>query len=313
MGIGSVTSTNSMSDMRTLTSVSSDSKIKNIENEISKAKQQMQKISPKDELSAIEKETQRKKFQKEISSLNTELKQHQETLRKSQRREIMMAELQEDQAPAKEEKAEDRIQQTETSLDKADEKKLPTDGQQAERPGTVLVDNSDGTVILKGRINQDEKSSVEADEKQADETKEKDTAEKEDKDTGLSHKKISAIISAESSVQQANRQGVIVAQTRDGIAILKGEMNQDEKRNVDTEKKQAQLEKMEQKEQRAILFQSSILGEANNTMKSAADTNVTGINDKAWGNAKNNAFINAINVSQEETQAAQQRFYVSFS
>ena len=313
MGIGSVTSTNSMSSMRTLTSVSSDSKIKNIENEITKAKQQMQKISPKEELSAIEKETERKKFQKEISSLNTELKQHQETLRKSQRREIMMAKLQEDQTPTKEEKSEDKIQQTETSLDKADEKKLSADGQQAERPGTVLVDNSDGTVILKGRINQDEKSSVEAEEKQADETKEKDTAEKEDKDTGLSHKKISAIISAESSVQQANRQGVIVAQTRDGIAILKGEMNQDEKRNVDTEKKQAQLEKMEQKEQRAILFQSSILGEANNTMKSAADTNVTGINDKAWGNAKNNAFINAINVSQEETQAAQQRFYVSFS
>ena len=321
MGIGSVTSTNSMSSMRMLTSVSSNSKIKDIENEITNAKQQMQKISPKEELSAIEKETERKKLQREISSLNTELKQHQETLRKSQEREIRMAELQEDQKPAKEEKSEDKIQTTETSSDKADEKNLPADGQQTGRQGTVLINNSDGTVILKGKINQDEKSGVDTQEKQADETKEKGIAEKEaktidgdaSKDSSLSHKKIYAIVSAGSSVQQANRQGTIIASTRDGIAILKGEINQDEKRGVDTERKQAELEKMEKREQRAISFQSSILGEANNTMKSAAETNVTGINDKAQVNVNNNAFVNAIKAAQEETQAAQERFHISFS
>ena len=70
---------------------------------------------------------------------------------------------------------------------------------------------------------------------------------------------------------------------------------------------------MEKKEQRAIAFQSSILGEANNTMKSAAEIKVTGINDKTRVKAENNAFINAMKASQEETWAAQQRFYVSFS
>ncbi|MDE6675864.1 MAG: hypothetical protein K2K19_13825 [Acetatifactor sp.] len=315
MGIGSVTSTNSMSSMRMLTAVSSDSKIKNIQNEITNAKQQMQKISPKEELSVAEKETERRKLQKEISSLNTELKQHQEELRKSQTREIRMAELQEDQKLTKEEKPE-------TSLDKADEKNQPNDKQQTGRPGTVITSNSDGTVIFKGIANQDEKSGVDTEEKQADETKENGIAEKEAKavdddaakDTGLSHKKIYAIVSADSSTRQANRQGTIIANTRDGIAILKGEMNQDEKRGVDTEKKQAELEKMEKREQRVIAFQSSILGEANNTMKSAAETNVTGINDKTQVNinAKSNAFINAIKASQEETQAAQQRFHISF-
>lgn len=321
MGIGSVTSTNSMSGMRMLTAVSTNSKVKNIQKEITDAKQQMQKISPKEELSVNEKEIERKKLQNEISSLNTELKQHQETLRKSQKREIMMAELQESQELTKADKSEDKKPTPETSLDKENEKNLPADRQQAGRPGTVLINNSDGTVILKGAINQDEKPGIDAEEKQADESKEKAIAEIEEKntdsdtakDTGLSHKKIYAIVSADSSARQAGHQGTVIARTRDGIAILKGEINQDEKRGVDTEKKRAALEKMEKKEQRAISFQSTILGEANKTMKSAAGANVTGTNGKAQVNAANNAFFNAIKVSQEATLAAQQKFHFSFS
>ena len=305
MGIGSVTSTNSMSSMQTLKAVSTDPKIKKIQSEITNVKRQMQKLSPTEELSDNEKEIEREKLQKEISSLNTKLKQHQEELRKSQNKEIRMAELQEDQKLTKEEKAED----------KADEKNLPTNKQQTGSQGTVIANNNDGTVILKGKMNQDEKRSIDTEEKQADETKEKEAKTiNSDTDTefSLSHKKIYALVSADSSVRQASRQGAVIASTRDGIAILKGEINQDEKRGVDTEKKQAELEKMEKKEQRAIAFQSSILGEANNTIKTAVETNVTGTNDKEQVHAKNNAFINALKVSQEEPQAAQQRFHVSF-
>ena len=320
MGIGSVTSMNSMSGMQMTMAGSTDSKSKSIQNEITGVQQQIQKLSSKEELSVNEKTNERKKLQKEISSLNTELKQHQDELRKSQKREIMMAELREDQNPTREKKPEDKIQKTETSLDKADEKNLPTDKQQTGRQGTIIASNSDGTVILKGNLNQDEKRRVDTEEKQADETRENNIAEKEDKtidgdvakDTGLSHKKIYAIVSADSSVRQAHRQGTIIANTRDGIAILKGEINQDEKRGVDTEKKQSELEKMEKKEQRTIAFQASILGEANNTMKSAAETNVTGINDKTQVKVNNNAFINAMKASSEETLAAQQQFYISF-
>ena len=305
MGIGSVTSTNSMSSMQMLKAVSTDPKIKKIENEITNAKQQMQKLSPTEELSNNEKEAEREKLQKEISSLNIKLKQHQEELRKSQNKEIRMAELQEDQKLTKEEKSED----------KADEKNLPTDKHQTGSQGTVIANNNDGTVILKGKMNQDEKHSVDTEEKQADETKEKEAKtinSDTDTESSLSHKEIYALVSADSSVRQASRQGAVIASTRDGIAILKGEINQDEKRGVDTEKKQAELEKMEKKEQRAIAFQSSILGEANNTMKTAVETKMPGINDKTLVNAKNNAFINALKVSQEEPQAAQQRFHVSF-
>lgn len=313
MGIGSITSTSSMSSMQINTAGSTDTKSKKVEDEITSAQQQLKKLSSTQELSVAEKANERQKIQKEISSLNTELKQHQEELSRSQKREAMMAELLEDTKPANEEKSEDKIQTTKASSDKPDEKNLPAGEQQTGQQGNVILKNDDGTVILKDSA------------KQADETKENDTAEKEkatkDKDrdkaadAGMTSKEAHAMISADSSIQQAGRQGAIVAKTRGGIAVLKGEMRQDEKRGIDTEKNQAELEKMEKKENRAIAFQSSTLGEANNTMKSA-ETNATGTKDNtligAGNNGFSNPFINALNVTQQnEGWASQQMFHVS--
>lgn len=318
MGIGRVTSTNNMSSMQTNTAASTDPKIKNIENEIKDAKQQLQKLSSKEDLSASEKADERKELQKGISRLNVKLEQHQETLRKSQKREIMLAELQEDQKLTKEEKSEDKIQTKETSSDKANEKNLPADKQQTMRPGTVISRNSDGVVMIKEEMNPDEKRGVDTAKTKDDEAKEKGLDEKGTKTTdsdaanaSLSPKEIYAITSADSSVQQANRQGTIITQTRDGIAILKGEIDQDEKRGINTDKKQTALEKMEEREQRAIAFQSAILGEANNTMKSAAETNVSGLKDGTQVNVENNAFSKAMNALQE-ADPTQERFHVSF-
>lgn len=318
MGIGSITSTNSMSSAQMIAAASTNSKIKSIENEITNAKQQMQKLSSKEELSVSEKTNERKKQQKEISGLNIELKQRQEELRKSQKREIMMAKLQEERKPAKEEKADDSLRTKEASSNAADEKKLPTDERQTGRQETVIAKDNDGAVILKEEMNQDGKSGIEAEKAQADETKEKGAAKKEAKsidgdaaaNTGLSRKEMYAIASADSSVQQAGKQGTVITRIRNGIAILKGETNQDENRGVNAEKTQTELEKMEKKEQRAMAFQFSILGEANNAMKSAAGTNMFGAKDKTQINAKNNAFINALKISQEEGKAAQQMFLV---
>lgn len=309
MGIGSVTSANSMSGMQTIASRTADPKIKKYQNEITNVQQQMQKLSSTEELSVTEKTNERKKLQNEISSLNMELKRHQEELLRSQKRETMLARLQEEKEPAKEENTEDKIQTKETSPDKADEKDLPSDNGQTPQPGTVIAKNSDGTVILKDRTDQDDKARADgASEKQ-------DGSSDSDTEAGLSHKKIHAIVSADSSVQQASRQGTVIAKTRDGIAILKGEMNQDKKRGVDTEKDQAEVEKMEKKEQRAISFQFSTLAEANNTMKTAAKANTAGIKDVTPANTENNAFsnplFNALNLSQTEDQAARQRFFVS--
>ena len=107
MGIGSITSTNSMSVMQMTSSDLRDQKSKNIQNDITDAQQQMQKLASKEELSADEKANEKKKLQREISNLNTKLEQHQEELVRSHKREIMLAQLLEDREPAKEDTAED--------------------------------------------------------------------------------------------------------------------------------------------------------------------------------------------------------------
>ena len=127
MGIGGVTSMNSTSGMQMTMSRQTDSKSKNIQNEITDVQQQMQQLSSKEELSVAEKTNERKKLKQEISSLNTELKLHQNELSRSQRRDILMAELKEDKEPTEEKKSEDKTQIEDMSGDKADEKKLPTD------------------------------------------------------------------------------------------------------------------------------------------------------------------------------------------
>lgn len=60
MEISSVRSMNSMSNMQTLKAVSTDPDIKKIQNDIANAKQQMQKLSPKEELSDPEKKQNEK-------------------------------------------------------------------------------------------------------------------------------------------------------------------------------------------------------------------------------------------------------------
>ncbi len=311
MGIGSITSANSMSSMQVSTAGSTDTKSKKVEDEITSAEQQLQKLSSTQELSVAEKNNERQKIQKEISSLNTELKQHQEELSRSQKREAMMAELLEDKKPTNEEKSEDKMQTKETSSDKSDEKTLSANEQQTEQQGNVITNNDDGTVVLKEETNPANEAKEDSTEKKAENTDSDKAA-----DAGLSRKEMHAIVSSNASVQQASRQGTVIAKTRDGIAIFKGEMRQNERRGIDTEKAQAELEKMERQEKRATAFQSSTLGEANNTMKSATAANGNGTKNQTQVNAENNgfnnAFINAMNASQQEEKwASQQMFQVS--
>lgn len=283
MGIGSVGSFNRMSGMQIL-SGSTDTKSKSIQKEITDAQQQIKKLSSKEEISVSEKANEQKKLQKEISSLNTELKRHQEELLKSQKREAMLAKLQEERGiPA----------------DKADEKETTAHRQQEDRQETVIAKNSDGTVILKEELNQEEKPGAEAADKA-----------KENIDADLSadtRKEMHAMVSADKSIQRADRQGTVIARIRDGIAILKGEINQDERYGADTGKKQAEFEKMEKKEQRARAFQFSDLGEANSTMRSAAKAKVPGAKDRTQVNPDKNV----IKIF-EQNQADRQQFQISF-
>lgn len=279
MGIGSIPSMNRMFGMQTTVTNASnlkDQKSKNIQNEIADVQQKMQKLSSEEELTVTEKANEKKKLQKEISGLNTELKQHQEELCRTQKREIMLAKMQE------ETKSE---QETLSAQEPAKE-------QQTGQPGTVIYKSSDGTVILMEEMNQPEKAGTNPEKVSTDENTEENIDEKEtepidgDTDTGFSYKEMQAMVSADSSLRQADRQGAVTAGTNNDIAVLEGEIKQDKRRDVNTDQKQAELKEMEKRKQRELKFQFAILGRAND------------------------AFADEWKVSQKE-QENQQQFYVS--
>lgn len=326
MSVGGITSINSMSNMQITRARSTDVKSKSIQNEIKDAQQQMRKLSSNEELSVDEKVNERKVQQKEITSLNAELKRHQEELRSSQRREMMLAKLQEDGKATEEEKTADKTSesgnaekeikttdldrntktsQEETSVDSA----VGTSAQQSDYQETVILKNSDGTVILKGEVESGKNSGVDADKKQTveaeKETKPINDDTDKDTDTGLSQKKVHRMISADASAQQMSLRETVTARNEEGIVVLKGEINQDEVRGVDTDKKQQELEKLEEKEERATTVSLSALRVENNAMNPMANIKVSGIQSKTDDNA-------VINFSQLSNGDAQQWAYVSF-
>ena len=320
MGIGGVTSSNSMSVMQMTTAGTPDAKSKKIQDEITNVEREMQKISSDAELSYTEKTDEKKTLQKEISSLSTKLDQRQEELLRSQKRESMLAELREDQKPEKAEDEADDLQAKEAASDTAAEaNKTPAADESQAQPqaGAVIASTDDGTVILKEDAKPIETQGIVSETEQAAETKEKDVVEEDtkaadnDTDTNVrpSGEEMRAMVSADTSAQLAGRQGTIISKTEDGIAILKGEIAQDERRGVNTERKQAELEKMEKQQERATAFQFSVLG---NAMNSVAETNVAGMENTAQNDTQNNAYTTAIRATQED-QAIQQQFQVSIA
>lgn len=324
MKTGSISSADRMALMQVTKAALKDQKSKSIQNEITAVQQQMQKLSSAEDLSVNEKANERKKLQKEISGLNTELKQHEEELLRSQKREQMLAALREDKNPAKENPAENEMRSEETaptSSNTEDPKaqNLPSNNaQQVTQPGSVITRNGDGTVILKETLMQDRTPDAEAADKQADESEEESTDKataSETLDNGMSadfrptNKEIHAMVSADSALQQAGRLGTIISKTSDGIAILKEEIEQARDRDADTERQQAALQKMERQERLAMAFQSSILGTANDAMKSVTDP--VSAKEKRTTNTETNAYKNVLNLSQEDW-TSQQKFHVSF-
>lgn len=320
MGIGGITSTNNSMSVMQMTSASlKDHKSKNIQKEITDVKQQIQKLSSEDELSVDEKADEKKKLQKEKTRLDTKLKQHQDELLRSQKREIKLAELQEAQAPSKEEEDEKKTQTAGISSDTADKEKSANDERQNLQPGTVITQNNDGTVILKGVSNQTGKSDADAKSMQADEAKKTAVSEKEKQaedeedntaEPAFSGQQMQAMVSSDTSRGQMERIGTLVTKTEGGIAVLEGEIKQDAYRGVDTERKEAELGDMQKQRQREIGVQFALLSEAGHPMKSAADQE--SLKDRTKENAGKNFQVSGLNVPQDE-QAAQQGFQVSIA
>lgn len=229
----------------------------------------------------------------------------------------MLSGLQADKEPVKEVNQKDEPRTNDTAPDTAASQNPSAAGQQTGPSGPALTQSSDGSVILKEVLRPSKNLGADTENKPADDGKEEAIVAEETKptdddmitDTSQSDKDMPAMLSADSSLQQAGRQGTIIAKTEGGIAILKGEIKQDAYRGTDTERKQAELEKAEKQNQRAAAFQFSVLGEANTAMKRTTEAKASS-NDQTRTVTENSAYSNALQKSQE-IQTAQQKFHVS--
>lgn len=86
MGIGNVRATEGIAGGQTAMARPVDSVSKGIQDEISNVQRQMQELSSKADLSVEEKIKKRQELQQQISSLNTQLRQHQAQMRQEQQK-----------------------------------------------------------------------------------------------------------------------------------------------------------------------------------------------------------------------------------
>ncbi len=320
-GIGSIPSSNSMSYQQVTSSDLKDQKSKNLQNDITDVQRQIQRLSSEEDLTVTERAAEKKKLQQEKSDLSTKLKLHQDELQKSQKREIKLAELQEDRKPETEEDTETATAAMESSpaSGTADEKNQPVDDRRSLQPGTVITQNSDGTVILKEILNQKADSDAKAQKQQEEAAKEEAAAEREQQsaedeeaaNTGLSGNEVQAMVSANVTMLQADRQGALATGTNDDIAVLKGEIKQDAYRGTDTERKEAELTDMQNRHNREQAFQLSMLEEANRAAQAATDTDISA-NGAAQMNAERTFQVSGVNATAEDI-ALQQSFQVSIA
>ena len=172
-------------------------------------------------------------------------------------------------------------------------------------------------------MNAAESSGTNAENKPADEVKEAATAASEPKseadgtDTETvtefrpTEKEMQAMVSADASMQIAERQGTLVAKTTDGIAVLKGEIRQDAYRGTNTERKEAKLKDMQKQQQQEMAFQFAMLGEAEGALQAGPETDNAKVGAQA--NADKTFQVSGLSAPQQEEQAAQQGFQVAIA
>lgn len=89
---------------------------------------------------------------------------------------------------------------------------------------------------------------------------------------GLSQGSMEAMISADTSMKQAAKQGSVASKMKGRAGVLEAEIKLDSARNGDTSAKQEELAKVEQKAENAAASQISTLDKANKAMKEASDS-----------------------------------------
>lgn len=236
MAIGGVKAMDSMAGWQGSAARRVDYVSKNIQNEISTVERQKQGLSSKQEMSVEEKTKKKQELQQELSSLNTKLRQRQEEVSREQKKEALTGEVR---------AADGGVSETEKVKSKADTvnaEKIKADGSEAEKKNIDIKGAEKGNVSAEVQNPQKDVEDAKGTENEKDEKL---------NDIGIPQKDVQSIVKGDSFREQTKRREAVIARMEGGIAILKGEIRQDELRGADTEKKKAELKKQEKKVQKA--------------------------------------------------------------
>ncbi len=121
------------------------------------------------------------------------------------------------------------------------------------------------------------------------------------KSAGFSQASMTAMISADSSIKQAQVQGSVATKMEGKSGILQSEIKLEQLRGGDTRKKEEELAEVEQKAQAASSSQLSTLADASSTMEEAAKADSREEKDDKDTKAVNEKAAD-VNVSSTEAQ-----------
>ena len=242
-----------------------DAVSKNIQDEISEVQRQKQGLSSKQEMSEAERSKKKQELQQKLNSLNTRLRQRQAEVSRKQKQADRLEELSASNTG--------RTRRTEESgrpKTAPDRKagKNTRQGMDAEAPVTKdAVEKMTGAENTERSAGKTERNTGTSErntgmtghspgkiEQGAGEIKRsaEDNRDEQLKASGIPQDKIQSIVSGEISIEQTDRREAVIARIEGGIAILKGEIRQDEMLGNDVQKKKADLKAREMKVRNAV-------------------------------------------------------------
>lgn len=230
---------------------------KNIQDEISEVQRRKQGLSSKQEMSEGERSKKKQELQQELNSLNTRLRQRQAEVSRKQKQADRLEELSAPDTDMGTRRAEGGEPQGTVQGSKA--------GKNTEQKVSATKDTAEkaaGTEDME-RSAEKAKRSAERTMRSTDKTKSsaeetesstgKITRDAEDdkdeklKNQGIPQDKMQTIVAGDISREQTERREVVIARIEGGIAILKGEIRQDEMLGNDVQNKKTELKAREAK------------------------------------------------------------------
>lgn len=298
MGVSGISAIGGASSVQMTSTQAVDTVSKGIQDDISEVQRQKQELSSRKDIPVEEKVKKRQELQQEISSLNAKLRQHQAEVRKEKQKELMKenaktgrtdADNEEKKSADKKVSAAKESEARETKSKNAltkDTKGMNALGINAREKSVQAQNTSQKETKAGNTTGSTTKDATDKDVNPRD-TGVKETEDKavNDKAAGISAAEMKGMVAADSYVKNSKVQETVIARIEGGVAILKGEIRQDENRGADAAPKRAELAKQEQKVQWASAASFSDLGLGSKTEKGSTQAKADNVTGGIWANA----------------------------